>query len=55
VKYDLAYNIPKYEILHSYRRENLKSYIDEDLANIGSSGEQLLSRIRMRLCGGDGR
>jgi hypothetical protein len=39
VKYELGFYIPKDDILHSHRRENLKSYKDLFLSQNGSYSE----------------
>jgi hypothetical protein len=35
VRYELGFHIPEDDILHSHRRESLKSYADIFLQNVG--------------------
>jgi hypothetical protein len=50
VKYELVFYIPEDDILHSHRRENLKSYID-DLASGRSCDRPTRSRFSVVFLG----
>jgi hypothetical protein len=52
VKYELAFYIPEDNILHSHRRENLKSYIEEwKHPQLGAHTKQRLGKTETILRG----
>jgi hypothetical protein len=48
VRYELGFYIPEYGILHSYRRENLKSYTGNFGSFMQETGRQLLVNLGER-------